>query len=170
VDKPLTNGQQVTGGSCNPAPIGVIPSVENMPSAKFIFPPNFEALAKSTTFTVRLAISHLQTGWFTNSQNTYMSAPVEVNAFGDVIGHSHIVIEKLTGFAQTTPTDPKNYAFFKALNDPAVNGVVSTDVTGGLAAGFYRIAAFHSGSNHQPIALPVAMRGAMGDMVYFSVI
>ena len=142
--------------------MGVIPSVENMPSAKFIFPPNFEALAKATTFTVRLAISHLQTGWFTNSQNTYMSAPVEVNAFGDVIGHSHIVIEKLSGFGQTTPTDPKNYAFFKALNDPAVNGVLSTDVTGGLPVGFYRIAAFHSGSNHQPSECDNNLQPAQG--------
>ena len=121
-----------------------------MPSAKFIFPPNFEALAKATPFTVQLAISHLQTGWFTNSQETFMSAPVEVNSSGDVIGHSHIVIEKLSGFGQTTPTDPKSFTFFKALNDPAVNGVLSTVVTNGLPAGYYRIAAFHSGGNHQP--------------------
>jgi hypothetical protein len=40
-DLPLTNGQQITGGSCNPAPIGLIPSVENMPSSKFVTPPNF---------------------------------------------------------------------------------------------------------------------------------
>ena len=160
-----------------------------MPSAKFIFPPNFAAVTKATTFTVQLAISHLQTGWFTNAQNTFMSAPVEVNAFGDVIGHSHIVIEKLSGFSQTTPTDPKGYVFFKALNDPAVNGVLSANVTGGLPVGYYRIAAFHTGGNHQPsecdddlqpaqgltvaaseylVALPVALRGTMGDMVYVS--
>ncbi|KAJ6583631.1 hypothetical protein DFH09DRAFT_911518, partial [Mycena vulgaris] len=32
---PLTNGGQITTGSCNPAPIGLIPSVDKMPSAKF---------------------------------------------------------------------------------------------------------------------------------------
>ena len=124
--------------------------MDNIPSAKFIFPPNFEVLAKSTTFTVQLAISHLQTGWFTNSQNTFLSAPVEVNGFGDVIGHSHIVVEKLSSFGQTTPTDPKSFVYFKAVNTPAVNGVLSQEVTGGLPAGRYRIAAFHSGGNHQP--------------------
>jgi hypothetical protein len=172
VDKPLTNGQQIQGtcvaplialgysvdlskslgGSCNTAPIGVLPSVDNMPSAKFIFPPNFAAVTKGETFTVQLAISHLETGWFTNPQTTYMAAPVEVNASGDVIGHSHIVIEQVTGFGQTTPTDPKSFAFFKALNSAAVDGVLSTDVTGGLPAGYYRITAFHTAANHQPSA------------------
>ena len=138
------------GGSCNTAPIGVLPSTDNMPSAKFIFPPNFDAVTKSETFTVKLAINHLETGWFTNPQTNFMSAPQEINANGDIMGHSHIVIEQLTGFGQTTPTDPRTFVFFKALNDPAVDGVLSTDVTGGLSPGYYRIAAFHTGANHQP--------------------
>ncbi|KAF9650676.1 hypothetical protein BDM02DRAFT_3185166 [Thelephora ganbajun] len=170
VNKPLTNGKQIPGGSCNTAPAGVIPSVDNMPSAKFIFPPNFAALTKNASFTVEVAISHLDTGWFTNPQKTFMSSPQEVNARGDVIGHSHIVIERLTGFGQTTPTDPKSFVYFKALNDPAVKGVLSTVISGGLPAGYYRIAVFHTGANHQPIAVPVAQRGALDDIVYFSVI
>ena len=121
-----------------------------MPSSKFIFPPNFAVLTQTTTFTVRVAISHLQTGVFTNVDSTYMAAPVEVNASGDVIGHSHIVIQQLSGFGQTTPMDPKSFVFFKAINDAAVNGVLALDVTGGLPAGYYRIATFHSGANHQP--------------------
>jgi len=170
VDKPLTNGTQIPGGSCNTAPIGVIPSKENMPSSKFIFPPNFDTLRKNEPFTIKLAINHLETGWFTNPQTNFMSSPQEVNANGDVIGHSHVVIQSLTGFGQTTPIDPNQWVFFKALNDPAVDGVLSTVVSDGLSPGYYRIAAFHSGANHQPVALPVAMRGASGDMVYFSVI
>jgi len=170
VNMTLTNGQQIPGGSCNPVPIGIIPSTKNMPSSKFIFPPNFAAVTKNQTFTIQLAISHLETGWFTNSAETFMSAPTEINANGDVMGHSHFVIQKLTGFGQTTPIDPQTFVFFKAVNDPAENGVLSTNVTGGLPVGYYRIAAFHSGANHQPIALPVAGRGTMDDMVYFSVL
>jgi len=131
--------------------MGMIPSIDNMPSSKFLFPPNFVTLGKGRTFTVQVVISHLEAGWFTNPQETYMSAPVELNANGDVIGHSHIVVEALSGFGQTTPTDPRNFTFFKALNDPAAaNGVVSTEVTGGLPAGYYRISVFHTGANHQP--------------------
>jgi len=170
VDKALTNGQQVRAGSCNPAPIGAIPSVDNMPSSKFIFPPNFAAVKANETFTVKIAINHLETGWFTNADSTYMAAPIIVNADGDVMGHAHIVVEQLTGFGQTTPTDPRTFTFFKALNDPSVDGVSSIDIAGGLPAGYYRIATFHTGANHQPIAPPIAQRGVMEDMVYFSVI
>jgi len=170
VDKELTDGQQKTDGSCNPVPIGIIPSVNNIPSTKFLFPPNFAAITKSQTFTVKFAINHLDTGWFTNAQETYMSSPTEINADGDVIGHSHVVIQQLTGFGQTTPTDPKTFAFFKAVNTAAVDGVMSIDVTNGLPVGFYRIATINTGSNHQPIAIPIAQHGAVDDMVYFSVL
>jgi len=165
-----------------------------MPSAKFIFPRNFDIIPKGQNFTAQIAISHLETGWFTNPQKTYMTGPQEVNSSGDVMGHSHITIDALTGFGQTTPTDPKNPAFFQGLNLPAVNGVLSYVVGGDkLSPGYYRISVSHSASNHQPgasnrghlpewqrrvlpivtlesvVALPVARRGATGDMVYVSI-
>lgn len=174
VGKPLTNGTQIpgacavashrqraagliscsnsVGGSCNPVPIGILPSVDNIPSAKFIFPPNFEALAKYTNFTIQLAVNNLETGWFTNPDTTFMSAPLQTDGNGNVMGHSHVVIEQLTGFGQTTPTNPKNFVFFKGLNSPAVNGVLSTTVTGGIGPGYYRLTVIHSGANHQPSA------------------
>jgi hypothetical protein len=170
VNKPLTNGTQNHGGSCNPAPIGVIPSTDNMPSAKFIFPPNFETLSKNKTFTIQIAIRNLDTGHFTNPDTTYLSAPQILNDDGNVIGHSHVAIERLTGFGQTTPTDPRTFVFYKGVNNPAVNGVLSTDVTGGLPVGFYRASVLTTGMNHQTVAVAVAQRGALGDMVYFSVI
>jgi len=169
VDKPLTNGTQIPGGSCNPVPQGVIPSQDNMPSAKFIFPPNFAAVTKNQTFTIQIAINHLETGWFTNSFESYFAAPVQVNADGDVIGHSHVVIQKLTGFGQTTPLDPKTFVFATVITTAAVNGVLSVNAPA-LDVGFYRIATFHSAANHQPIAVPIPRHGAMGDMVYFSVL
>lgn len=170
VNKPLTNGTQIPGGSCNPAPIGVIPSTDNMPSAKFIFPPNFETLAKNKTFTVQIAIRNLDTGHFTNPDTTYLAAPQMLNGDGNVIGHAHVAIERITGFGQTTPTDPKTFVFYKGVNNPAANGVLSTDVTGGLPAGYYRASVLATGMNHQTVAAPMAQRGALDDMVYFSVI
>ena len=68
-----------------------------MPSAKFVYPKNFAVLNQSTPFTVQLVVNNFQTGLFTNVVQTYMSAPVELNAARDPIGHSHIVIQKLTG-------------------------------------------------------------------------
>lgn len=81
-----------------------------------------------------------------------MSAPLQTDGNGNVMGHSHVVIEQLTGFGQTTPTNPKNFVFFKGLNSPAVNGVLSTTVTGGIGPGYYRLTVIHSGANHQPSA------------------
>ena len=180
------------GGSCNNAPMGVIPSVDNMPSAKFISPQNFATFPRNQNITVQIAISHLETGWFTNPLKTYMTSPQDVNMSGDVLGHSHVTVDALTGFNQTTPTDPRNPAFFQGLNSPAVNGVLSVVIGGGLPAGYYRIAVSHAGANHQPsasnrnnlpdqrrasliaalkcvVALPVARRGATDDMVYVSI-
>jgi len=124
-----------------------------MPSAKFIFPTNFGTIPKNQSFTVQVAVSHLETGWFTNAMKTYMSSPQVVNAVGDVIGHSHIVIEQLPGgFNQTTPTDPKNVIYFQGLNAPAVDGVLSWEVPSISVPppGYYRIAVVHSAANHQP--------------------
>ena len=147
IDPPVPS----VAGSCNNAPIGLIPSVDNIPSAKFMFPTNFGTVPKNQSFTVQVAIRHLETGWFTNPMNTYMSSPQVVNAAGDVIGHSHIVIERLAdGFNQTTPTDPTKFEVFQGLNAPAVNGVLAWEVTPGLDSGHYRIAVIHTGANHQP--------------------
>jgi hypothetical protein len=123
-----------------------------MPSAKFIFPSNFGMLVRDEMFTIQIAINNLQTGVSTNTENTYMSSPQELNADGEIMGHSHVVIQQLTGFDQTVPTDPRIFVFFQTLTDPAVNGVLFANVTDGLHPGYYRIETFHSGANHQPSA------------------
>ncbi|KAI0358825.1 hypothetical protein OH77DRAFT_1395798, partial [Trametes cingulata] len=170
VKLPITNGQQIKTGSCNPAPMGVIASTANMPSSKFIFPKNGVTIKSNTDFTIQMAISHLETGHFTNAQENYFAAPQVVNAQGDIQGHSHVVIDKLTALDQTTPTDPLNgFVFFKGLNDPAQNGVLTATVTGGLPAGTYRLASINSAANHQPALVAIAQHGSLDDMVYFTV-
>lgn len=166
---PITNGKQITTGSCNPAPIGVIPSVDNMPSSKFVFPTNFGAVKSNTAFTIQMAISNLETGNFVNAQANYFAAPQILNNNGQIIGHSHVVIEKLDSFGQTTPTNPKVFAFFKGLNLAAVNGIMSTDVTAGLPEGSYKLSSINAAMNHQPAIVPVAQHGSLDDAVYFSV-
>jgi len=165
---PLTNGQQITTGSCNPAPIGLIPSVSNMPSAKFVNPKNGDTIAANTAFTAQLAVANFQTGVFTNAQKTYFAAPQTLNAQGQIVGHTHIVIEKLSSLAQTEPTDPTTFTFFKGVDDPAANGVASAAVTAGVPAGSYRICSINSSSNHQPVIVPIAQHGTLDDCSYFT--
>jgi len=122
-----------------------------MPSSKFISPQNLGTFPTNQSLTVQVAVKHLDTGWFTNPKKTFMTGPQVVNSDGDVMGHSHIVIERLTGFNQTTPTDPTDVVYFQGLNAPAVNGVLSWVVpAANVTVGYYRIAVLHSGMNHQP--------------------
>ncbi|KAK0478153.1 hypothetical protein IW261DRAFT_1400054 [Armillaria novae-zelandiae] len=169
VNAPITNGQQIQGGSCNPIPIGAIPSTDNMPSAKFQVPANGDTLQQNTAFTVTMAIQNMQTGTFVNAQTNYFSAPQQLNGQGQIIGHTHVVIEDLDSLTQTTPTNPKNFAFFKGIDGAAQGGVVTADVTNGLPAGAYRICSINSSSNHQPVIVPIAQHGSLDDCSYFTV-
>lgn len=147
--------------------MGVIASTNNMPSAKFQFPQNMGTVNANTNFTVKLAIDHLATGNFVNADANYFSAPQTVNSQGDIVGHSHIVIEQLKSLTDTTPLNPSQFTFFKGLNSKAQNGVLSAEVAG-LPAGAYRMATINSAANHQPVLVAVAQHGSLDDMVYVS--
>jgi len=165
---PITNGKQITTGSCNPAPMGLIPSTANMPSAKFVSPTNFGAVQANTNFTIQLSITGMQTGFFVNAQQNYFAAPQQLNSAGQIIGHSHVVIESISSFQQTTPTDPTKFAFFKGLNAAAdANGILTA--TANLPIGFYKISSINTAANHQPALVPVAQHGSLDDAVYFAV-
>ncbi|KAI0645366.1 hypothetical protein C8Q79DRAFT_1010336 [Trametes meyenii] len=165
---PITNGQQIIAGSCNPAPMGIIAAKDKMPSAKFVSPANLDTVPANTNFTVKLALNNLETGHFVNALTNYFAAPQVVNAAGVIQGHSHIVIEKLTSLKQTTPLDPAGWIYFKGLNAAAVGGVL-TQVVPGLPAGTYRLASINTAANHQPALVAIAQHGALDDMVYFTV-
>ena len=162
---PITNGQQITTGSCNPAPMGVIAAQTKMPSSKFVFPVNGQVINEYQPFTIKMAINHLETGNFVNANNNYFAAPQQVNAQGNIKGHSHVVVEKIPALDSTEVTDPTQFAFFKGLNDPATNGVLSVAVPGGLPAGIYRMASINAAANHQPALVAIAQHGSLDDMV-----
>lgn len=92
-----------------------------------------------------------------------------VDSTGNIIGHSHVVVETLNALDQTTPLDPTKFAFFKGINGAAQNGVITADVTGGLPAGVYRMASINSAANHQPVLVAIAQHGSLDDMAYFTV-
>ncbi|EJF58808.1 hypothetical protein DICSQDRAFT_172632 [Dichomitus squalens LYAD-421 SS1] len=166
---PITNGQQITSGSCNPAPMGVIAAQSNMPSSKFVFPKNGATIPANQDFTIQMAIAHLNTGNFVNPDTNYFAAPQVVDSAGDITGHSHVVVEALTALDQTTVTDPTKFAFFKGLNSAAQGGVLTADVAGGLPAGTYRLSSINTAANHQPVLVAVAQHGSLDDQVYFTV-
>lgn len=168
-NQPITNGQQVKTGSCNPAPMGQIPATTAMPSGKFTFPENFGTVPANQAFTITMAIQGMETGNFVNAQANYFAAPQQLNTQGQIIGHSHVVIEELSSLTQTTPTDPTKFAFFLGLNSAAQNGILTAAVANGLPAGAYKLSSINTAANHQPVLGPVAQHGSFDDMIYFTV-
>ena len=166
---PITNGQQIKTGSCNPAPMGVIAATTNIPSSKFVSPVNGQDIAAANApFTITMAIQNLETGNFVNAASNYYSAPQQVNGQGDIIGHTHFTVQAIPSFTSTTPLDASTFAFFKGVNQAATNGQLSEDVTAGLPAGFYRVCSINTDANHAPCLVAVAQHGNMDDCVYVS--
>lgn len=173
----LTNGQQNVAGSCNSIPMGQIPSNETMISALILNPPHNAQIPANQAFDVTVQVQNLEAGAFTNPTTTYYAAPQELNGNGQVIGHCHITIQDLGSFDGTTPPNPARFAFFKGIDD-AGNGqglltIAVEDVednTVGLQPGFYRVCTMISASNHQPVLMPVAQRGAQDDCIRFEVV
>jgi hypothetical protein len=139
-----------------------------MPSAKFVFPKNMATIKANKNFTVKMAIRQLETGNFVNADANYFSAPQQLSGNGQVKGHSHVVIEKLSALDQTDPTDPNQFAFFKGLNDKQQGGILTADVDKGLPEGVYKISSINTAANHQPVLVPVAQHGSLDDVVYVS--
>jgi hypothetical protein len=167
---PITNGQQIKNGSCNPAPMGAIPSTSNMPSAKFVTPLNLAVVPSNTTFQITLAVRNIATGYFVNPDTNYLAAPQQLDpTTGLIQGHAHVVIEALESFNQTTPTDPTKFAFFVGLNNKAdASGYLYANVTGGLPKGKYKMSTLIAAMNHQPVLLPIAQHGVADDTIYVS--
>jgi hypothetical protein len=167
---PLTNGLQITTGSCNPIPIGQIPSTAAIPSCKFQSPTNGDTIAANTAFTVTLANKNIQLGTFTNAQKTYFANPQKLNAQGQIIGHTHIVIESIDSLATTKVSDPTKFQFFKGVDTAAdAQGNVQVAVAAGLPAGFYRMGTIMSSATHQPVIVAIAQHGIVDDMIYITV-
>jgi hypothetical protein len=166
--KPLTEGQQIKDGSCNPVPMGRIIQTDKMPNSRFTNPKNLDTIPANKPFEIRMAIKNLQTGAFTNAQTTYFSAPAQTNGNGVLIGHSHVVIQKIDDLKSTKTLDPNTFAFFKGFNDPAKGGVLTAQVDKGLPAGVYRMGSINTAANHQPALVAVAQHGMIDDVVYFT--
>jgi hypothetical protein len=165
---PLTNGQQVRSGSCNPTIMGRILSTNKIPSSKFVNPKNLDVIPADKGFTIQMKINNLITGNFVNAQKNYYAAPAQVDGSGTLIGHSHVVVEKISSLQSTDVNDPNIFAFFKGLNAAANGGILTADVAGGLPAGTYRLCSINAAANHQPALAAVAQHGSIDDCVYFT--
>ena len=168
----LTNGLQITEGSCNGIPHGQIPAKNAMISSIIINPGPGDVIQSGQTFNIQVQMRNFVAGAFTNAFATYYSAPQFLSDNGLVIGHTHVTVQDLgSDIAPTQPPDPEQFAFFKGIND-AGNGqlLLEAVVEEGLPPGNYRVCTIVSASNHQPVVMPVAQRGAQDDCNKFTVV
>jgi hypothetical protein len=151
--------------------MGEIPATARMVSTVIINPKNLDTIPEKTTFDIQVNIANMALGSFTNATSTYYTAPQKLDGQGRIIGHTHVTVQD-TGASlnPTQPLDGEKFAFFKGINDAGNgNGLLSTTVTGGLPAGNYRVCSMAGASNHQPVLMAVAQRGAQDDCKYFTV-
>ncbi|KAJ8082692.1 hypothetical protein PM082_008548 [Marasmius tenuissimus] len=155
VNLPLTNGMPITESSCNPAPMGIIPSTDRIPSLKFQFPLNGAVLAINKPFTVLLGINNLATENLVNRRTNYLAAPQQVDPNGLVLGHAAIVIEQLDTLNQTATTNPRQFIYFKTVVEKLHSGYLGFDVPGNLPAGSYRLSSVTTDANYHSIVVPL---------------
>lgn len=89
---------------------------------------------------------------------------------GKIVGHTRDGARSRPLTDAQKAAQPRELAFFKGINDARDGkGGLSATMTGGLPAGNYRVCTLGSSSNHQPVLMPVAQRGAQGDCQKFVV-
>ncbi|EPE03665.1 ribosomal protein s17 [Ophiostoma piceae UAMH 11346] len=166
----LTNGLQITDGSCNGIVMGQIPAKAQMVSTVITFPQDGKTIQAGQDFNITVQVANLQAGAFTNADATYYAAPQQLKG-GQIVGHTHVTVQDMgKSLNPTTPPDATQFAFFKGINDAGDGkGGLSAIVSGGLPAGNYRLCTLTSAANHQPVIMPVAQRGAQDDCTRFTV-
>ncbi|KAJ7453075.1 hypothetical protein FB451DRAFT_671382 [Mycena latifolia] len=166
---PITDGKQIQEKSCNPAPMGLIPSTDHLPSVRILQPPNLTTLKTNTAIGLELSVSNLHTGVSVNPATNYLAAPQQLDSTGDVLGHYHVVVEELDALNSTIPADIQKFVFFSIIKDPDVNGAIQSSIPNGLPDGFYRVTVTAHAANHQPVLVPLSQHGSLNDAVYFTV-
>ena len=139
-----------------------------MISTVILFPKDGATLVANQPFIVRTKTINLSSGAFSDPAKQYGTLPQKLDEHGLVEGHSHVTIQEIND--DNVPLDPQKVAFFEGLNNAADNfGELTAFVDKGLPAGRYRVCTLVSTFAHNPVAMPVARRGAQDDCVRFTV-
>jgi hypothetical protein len=124
-------------------------------------------LAAEEPFTIQLRIEGMETGFRVNPITNYLAAPQQLTLRDGIRGNAAIVVEQVSSFNQSEPTEPRRFAFFSAVGLGS-NGVSTADLDTGLPPGAYRLSSILRSENYQPILVSRAERGSFEDIVYVS--
>jgi len=151
--------------------MGKIPSVSKMVSTLITSPQPGDQLVANTTFEVLVQTHNFRPGFQSNPASTYYTAPQDLDDEGYVMGHCHVVIQRIDSLRAVIAPDPTSFVFFKGINDGGdAKGVLRAVVPNGLPTGFYRACSMVAARNHQPVVMPIAQRGPQNDCARFAVV
>ncbi|KAJ3086059.1 hypothetical protein HK102_013554 [Quaeritorhiza haematococci] len=139
-----------------------------MVSTIFLSPSDSAQVDRTKNFTVTIKTLNMQLGNFDNPQTQYFMSPQTLTSDGVVIGHQHVVIQRLPDPNPTAPLDPREFDFFRGLDfQPESGNLLSVTVPAGTIKrdGVYRMCTLTGTKGHQPVIMPVAQRGAQDDCI-----
>jgi hypothetical protein len=122
-------------------------------------------LDANSDITVSLVNANIVTGFFSDPNLQYYLFPQNLDpATGFIKGHQHVTVQSLA--RSNVAPNAQQFEFFKGLNDPAVNGILSVVIPAGtLSVGLHRICSISGSESHQPVVMPVAQRGSQDDCI-----
>lgn len=168
----IANGTQQKFVECSITQIGILPDFNHMPSTIILEPANGAVISLGTNFTVTIKSINVEYGLFDNPENSYLLSPQTLNSNGVILGHNHIVLQRL--FDSSNPPNPSAPEFFVGLNGNSTDGTLSTIVDGSLftsaGQGLYRLCTMTASRGHMPVIAPVARHGTPDDCIRIEIL
>jgi hypothetical protein len=164
----VSNGTQIkNGSSCSNTILGAIPATDLMVSTVILAPENGAVLPLNTSVEFKVHVFNIELGGATNSSTQYYIQPQTLNDQGQVIGHVHLVAQRLPEPGQ--PLDSSVYEFAASLSkkpeDPTSNVLSAKFDAGFNKTGTFRICTMANSKSHQPVIMPVGTRGSTDDCI-----
>lgn len=150
--------------------MGNLPASDSMVSTIIRSPKHNDKIPAHQDFNVVFTVANLELGFASNLTTAFYTAPQDLKN-GKIMGHCHLTIQSLgESLDPDHPLDATELAFFAPVNDKGDGrGTLTVPVPGGLPKGNYRVCTSSASTNHQPVIMPVARRGAQDDCQKFTV-
>ncbi|KAJ3269471.1 hypothetical protein HDV01_001391, partial [Terramyces sp. JEL0728] len=172
---PENNGTQLKQGgqSCSSTAMGLVPDLSKMISSLIVQPEYGATIDASKNNTVVVKTLNLEAGFFNNPNTQYYLVPATLNKAQILQGHQHVTVEPLIN--GNNPLNPKNFTFFKGINDASVDPekeLLSATIPANTLKndGVYRICTISGTDGHQTPISPVVKRGSQDDCIRINVI
>ncbi|KAJ3268829.1 hypothetical protein HDV01_002181, partial [Terramyces sp. JEL0728] len=161
------------GQSCSSTAMGLVPDLSKMISSLIIQPEYGATIDASKNNTVVVKTLNLEAGFFNNPNTQYYLVPATLNKAQILQGHQHVTVEPLIN--GNNPLNPKNFTFFKGINDASVDPekeLLSATIPANTLKndGVYRICTISGTDGHQTPISPVVKRGSQDDCIRINVI